>query len=176
MPSERDDEQRRQALAAAVEQARLDLRLSKLAAWRKAESDPTTRVGKTIWYQVFSGSGPIPSDTTIVRMAKALEVDPAVLLAAARHDLVQTNPDGTLTIFEIKTGNYDKALESTVTPRASDISEQLRGIRTAVERLAEAYRQLAERLPAPSHQPTPPGSRARRTALRAAPQDLDSRP
>lgn len=162
------DQERARDLANAVKRARALSKMTQTAAIAKAAADPTTKVGKTRWIDVENAVLPLPDVSIIGRMAEVLDVDPEVLLSAAgferaSFDFVVENDDGTMTIGEIKRPELG-------------IADQLRGIRVAIDRLAEAYQQLSERLPTPRRQPMPQGSRARRTTLRAAREDQDSRP
>jgi hypothetical protein len=121
MSKEDDRPERRQALAALVRRERARAGLSVSTAVARAAEDPETKISRTRWTQIESGGPPLASPMIIGKVAKVLRIDASVLMVAAGYD----GPPITITAD----GRVD------VTQLVTEIGEELRAIRRAIERL-----------------------------------------
>lgn len=145
MSARHEDSQRRRALAEAVESARTQAGLSIAEAVRRSEADATTKLSRTKWTQIEQGDAPLPSKATIGKVARVLQLDTNVLLAAAGYER------GTEVFI-----SHAVADERLVQLIAELLGGELRSIRVAIERLADRL---------PPGQPTPSGPGPGREAL-----------
>lgn len=138
---------------------------SVVRAVAEAKKSPDTEIGRSRWTQIEQGHSPLATPTTLARVARTLDIAPETLWSAAGYVSVGGS---VVASTDTEYGRYvQERLDEDVDELKqldADILDELKAIRTELQRLGDAQRQLAERLPAPP----PPSSPSPRSAALGA--------
>lgn len=168
MSTQSDEVTRRVKVGTLVREVRERKGWSVVRAVAEAKKSPDTDIGRSRWTQIEQGHAPLATPATLARVALTLDINPEQLWSeagyveqaerwrAARNLGVEFAPIPADDVDELK--QLD-----------ADILDELKAIRTELQRLGDAQQQLVERLPVPPPSAAPSPRPAGRAARRAAP-------
>jgi transcriptional regulator with XRE-family HTH domain len=150
MSTQSDDVTRREKVGTLVREVRERKGWSVVRAVTEAKKSPDTEIGRSRWTQIEQGHSPLATAATLARVARTLDIEPEKLWSAAGYVSVGGN------VVASSDTEYGRYVQERLDEEAeelrrldADILDELKAIRTELQRLGDAQQQIAERLPAP---------------------------